>query len=378
MAEFLKDLCRKIAWSKLGCISYVGKDGHAVNLRHLVCNSQDGQWKLSEENLADEVSAVQSEHQIVHLCWNHTGNDLAIINIYGQISIFTIIIALNRLTVSRRHLIDPEDHLGAVVGYMWLNTEREVFARAFSISSMLTWQFPLYRPTVKQNGQWKFAVSQHKLMGPHNPSTNKSALVAVTRGGGIRILLQGQDMRWQDAKAEIDGISTSAELLTHAALCADKGKCSWVVTVWYLPSTDSTMLLATFSARKRLRFYRVGIDFQQMLFNTQHLTTIDYCAPLDQPVNSLPLSYSAAFQLSHLHLLPPGPETGQEHKAPLILAVFSQVPDHTQDLTAREELCSILARWQFCSRKPRLHSSFEQLMPKKTNSIFPGDLPVSL
>lgn len=61
-------------------------------------------------------------------------------------------------------------------------------------------------------------------MGPHNPSSNKSALVAVTRGGVIRLLLQGQDMRWQDTKAEIDGISTSAELLTHAAMCADKGK----------------------------------------------------------------------------------------------------------------------------------------------------------
>jgi hypothetical protein len=98
-----------------------------VNLRHLLCNPKDGRWKLSEEYVADEVSAVHSEHTIVHLSWNHMGNDLAIVDMYGQISVFTILIALNRLTVSRRCIIDPEDNLCALVGFTWLNTERMVF-----------------------------------------------------------------------------------------------------------------------------------------------------------------------------------------------------------------------------------------------------------
>lgn len=138
------------------------------------------------------------------------------------------------------------------------------------------------------------------------------------------------------------------------------------------------MLLAIHSADKRLRFYRVSIDFQQMLFNTQHLKTIDYCSPLDQPGSNSLLNYDASCQLSHLRILPPGPETrNREPEDPFILAVFSQIPDRTQDLTAREGLCSVLARWEFCSRKPTLHSSFEQLSPKRLNAIFPGDLPVS-
>ena len=139
LQRLLQFRCRKIAWSKLGCIAYVAKDGRAVNLRHLVCNSKDGRWNLSEENLADEASVVLSEHDIVHLSWNHTGNDLAFVDVYGQISIFTIVIALNRLTVSRRCIIDPEDNLGAVVGYLWLNTEREVLSRVPVTSMMLTW-----------------------------------------------------------------------------------------------------------------------------------------------------------------------------------------------------------------------------------------------
>ena len=94
-----------------------------------MCNPKDGQWILGEEYNADAVSAVHSENKIVHLSWNHTGNDLAVFDLYGQISVFTIVIALNRLTVLRRCLSDPEDNLGALVGYMWLNTERMVFSR---------------------------------------------------------------------------------------------------------------------------------------------------------------------------------------------------------------------------------------------------------
>lgn len=98
-------------------------------------------------------------------------------------------------------------------------------------------QLPLYRPAVKKDNKWNFVASQHKLMGPHNPSSNKSALVAITRGGTIRLLLQGQDMRWQDAKAELDSVSISSELLTHASMCADKGveifRCCMKILIGY-------------------------------------------------------------------------------------------------------------------------------------------------
>ena len=100
-----------------------------MNLRHLVCSPKDGQWKLSEEYNADAVTTVHSEHQIVHLSWNHTGNDLAVFDLYGQISVFTILIALNRVTLMRRCISDPEDNLGAVVGHIWLNSDRMVFSR---------------------------------------------------------------------------------------------------------------------------------------------------------------------------------------------------------------------------------------------------------
>lgn len=60
-------------------------------------------------------------------------------------------------------------------------------------------------------------------MGPQNPNPNKPALVVITRGGMIRLMFQGQDIRWHDLKTDLDSISVSSELLTHAAVCADKG-----------------------------------------------------------------------------------------------------------------------------------------------------------
>lgn len=84
-------------------------------------------------------------------------------------------------------------------------------------------QFPFYRPAFKRHNQWDFSASQHKAWGPYNPS-GKSALVAVTRGGTIRVVLQGADNRWHDTSAEVESILTSSDVLTHAALCGDKGK----------------------------------------------------------------------------------------------------------------------------------------------------------
>lgn len=108
-----------------------------MNLRHLLCDPQDGQWKLSENYLEEEVSTVHSDHQIVHLSWNPIGNDIAIVDVFGQISIFSIVIPLNRIYVSRKCAIDPEDHLSAVVGLKWLNTDRVVTPTVIPLKLML-------------------------------------------------------------------------------------------------------------------------------------------------------------------------------------------------------------------------------------------------
>lgn len=69
---------------------------------------------------------VHGDQQLAHLSWNHTGYDLAVVDVLGQISIFTLVTALNRLSLVRRCAVDPEDNLNAVIGLNWLNSERMV------------------------------------------------------------------------------------------------------------------------------------------------------------------------------------------------------------------------------------------------------------
>ena len=69
-------------------------------------------------------------------------------------------------------------------------------------------------------------MNQHETKGPYNPWATRvpfAAFLIVTRGGYLRLLYQGQDSLWQDVRYEIDDFSTSNDLLTHAALCGDKG-----------------------------------------------------------------------------------------------------------------------------------------------------------
>ena len=97
-----------------------------MNIQHLACSPQDGQWGLSAPSTADTVSTMHSEHQLVHLCWNHSGAELAITDVFGRISVFVIQSALNRIVATRRCKEDPEDSLCGVVGLMWLHTEKSV------------------------------------------------------------------------------------------------------------------------------------------------------------------------------------------------------------------------------------------------------------
>ena len=73
-----------------------------------------------------DVSNVHNEHQIVHISWSHTGNELAVIDLFGQISIYNVFLAINRLTAMRRCALDPEDNMSAVIGMMWVYSDRWV------------------------------------------------------------------------------------------------------------------------------------------------------------------------------------------------------------------------------------------------------------
>lgn len=123
-----KNLARKIVWSNNGCIAYISADGRNVILRHLFCDHQNGQWVMSKENVLEDALKTHSGSSLAHLSWSHSGTELAVIDVYGRISIYAVLAMppVNRLTTVRRFVADPEDNLSSVVGMMWLHNDKIV------------------------------------------------------------------------------------------------------------------------------------------------------------------------------------------------------------------------------------------------------------
>lgn len=92
----------------------------------------DGQWRMSGEYLADDVPTTHNKHRLVHLSWNHSGSELAILDVVGQVSVYAVINAINRLVLLRRCTPDSEDHLSAAVGMTWLHIDKPVKTNLFT------------------------------------------------------------------------------------------------------------------------------------------------------------------------------------------------------------------------------------------------------
>ena len=130
-----ESLFRRVDWSKSGAIAYISSDGYSVILQHLLCDPQDGQWKLSQQYVIDDAFTIQHQVDLVHVSWDHGGNVLAIIDAQGRMSIYAAFFTLNRMTIIRRCALDPEDDLGAVIGLMWLHADRPVGKKSSTLPS---------------------------------------------------------------------------------------------------------------------------------------------------------------------------------------------------------------------------------------------------
>ena len=145
------------------------------------------------------------------------------------------------------------------------------------------------------------------------------------------------------------------------------------------PSIDGGLLLATHAASKELRLYRVRVDFPNTRFQIRHLKTVHECSPQDQDTGRLSATPVVSCRLSHLEIIPAGPETHTRGPTnPFVLAVFSHAPGYYHEPNLQDEPFSILSRWEYRNSKPHLHPSFEQLLSKKPGAPPPTDLSVSL
>jgi mediator of RNA polymerase II transcription subunit 16 len=110
---------RKVAWSKNGCVAYVGPDGYSVNFRIFSRDIATGKWDLRRD-VPLAIPQARDDYPIVHLSWSHLGNDLVVVDAAGRVMIFSCAMALDRMHFSRADLAHPEAEVDGVVGIHWL------------------------------------------------------------------------------------------------------------------------------------------------------------------------------------------------------------------------------------------------------------------
>ncbi|KAL8869589.1 MAG: hypothetical protein Q9174_004164 [Haloplaca sp. 1 TL-2023] len=122
---------QKIAWSNQGCIATIARDGRSVILQSLYCDQLSGTWSLSDGDEAGIITATHAGQVLKHLSWNHSGTELAVSDTAGNTSVYSVLVAVNRCSVSKRCVLEAEDNLSAVVGLAWLHQDRSVSTKYY-------------------------------------------------------------------------------------------------------------------------------------------------------------------------------------------------------------------------------------------------------
>jgi len=203
---------RGIAWSKQGTIAAIGADGRSVDLYFLRVHPKDASWGLSEPTPFAQFGSNFQGGPIVHLAWAATGSpELAVVDSVGRISVLTFSMTLNRPYQLRAWDADPVDDLHAVVGSYWLpliplNKQYNV----------------VHGPALREPSCYRYETSPIHAFGPYHPNQAKSALLAVTTNGLLKLFFSQNNNRVQETAIELESITASNDLFTHASICSEK------------------------------------------------------------------------------------------------------------------------------------------------------------
>lgn len=357
----LSGCCQKIAWSRQGCIAYVSQDGLRVNIRHLRCQPSVGKWVLSDETSSLPVTEAHGGLPLVHLLWNETGSELAVLDSSGRLSIYTITTALNQIAGQRQATFDPDDDGNQVVGIMWLNAQRSVHA---------------FHQAAKRNGRWVYSPFRRRPVGPFHPA-NKPSLICVTRSGHIRLVYQNPDNKWAEISAELKNTGYSDKLLTHAAIVATPG---------------ASIIIATHSLCRRICLYRVLITWDPAHWdpsqNKPGLPPQPFPVPsfrfvhckVEMPCDVLSTNHNVGentdgfqpylYNLTRLEIIPGPLEIPAGSAAgPWIVAVFSSPLHAVPDEPGQQGPASVIVRWQLDTAPQALHPKFDEVVSKRNTNI---------
>ncbi|KAG9245029.1 mediator of RNA polymeras-like protein II transcription subunit 16 [Calycina marina] len=375
--------CQEIAWSKLGIVASITPDGCSVRLQNPRCNPVDGSWALGQA-LKDLEQIGSPDLPLKHLAWSPHGVELAVVDSVGRITILNITQTSNRPQTAKKAHEEMVDDLQRVVGCYWLNPAPSHANRPVQLSG----------PAVRDSSStpYRFETTAAPVLGPSHPNHNKSAFVCVSAGGCLKVIYplnpyinpqtgQHSPPVWREFHTELESISSSDDLITHAAICSDKPN------MFNPPNPTAKSggsigppLLITFATTsKQLRTVRALIDWNiQQKDNAKekpNSVTVEM-APFVKSKHIAATSWlpdaangdtsemdHTMLQLSKLEILPPSSDSsGRPALPPTIITIRSYLPPPN---IYNQEVRSIIDSWEVREKQLSIHPAFEQLGSKK-------------
>ncbi|KAF4455021.1 mediator of rna polymerase ii transcription subunit 16 [Fusarium austroafricanum] len=354
----IRGCCQTVAWSRTGTIANITPDGQNLELRFLRRSPEDGSWDLSDPTTCSFVKGLPTV-PIVHLVWAGTSSpDLAVIDADGRVTIVSFSISLNHPFVQRKWDADPTDDVHTIVGAYWLNVAPSNQQSSYNV---------MYGPATKHGTGYTYESSFVHAGGPSHPSPAKSALLTITTHGVLRMFWSQNTSRLEETTMELESISASDELITHASFASEK----------------KYLLLALATTSKQLKLIKIEIQWGQAsqadkatgrpagnlspALVEKHLATTNWLqgGPGDSNLDT------SMIELSHLEVMPSLIDnTGKNTTPPMVVTVRSRTPNEGSYQGSQ----SIVDRWEAVEQKQSLPSAYEQLGSRR-NSIS-SELPV--
>ncbi|KAF5021842.1 hypothetical protein F66182_6135 [Fusarium sp. NRRL 66182] len=370
----IRGCCQAVAWSRTGAIANITPDGQHVELRYLRRSPDDGSWELSEPTTCPFVQGAPTI-PIVHLVWAGTSSpDLAVIDAVGRVIIVSFSISLNHPFIQRKWDADPTDDIYTVVGAYWLSvapSAQQVSLGSALLPSCSDHRKPsynvMYGPATKYGNGYTYESSFVQAGGPSHPNPAKSALFTITTHGVLRMFWSNNNNRIEETTLELESVSASDELITHAAFASEKRH----------------LLLALATRSKQLRLIKIEIHWGQpsqadkapgrLTGNLspslveKHLAATNW---LQGGSGDSSLDTSIV-ELSHLEVLPSVIDnTGKNTTPPMVVTLRSRTPNEG----SYQLVQTIVDRWEAVEQQQDLQSAYEQLSNRR-NSVS-SELPI--
>jgi mediator of RNA polymerase II transcription subunit 16 len=212
-----------VTWSKIGAIASITPDGLELQIRFLRSQPDSGEWDLTEPTTCEIVRGT-IEEPLVHLEWAETNNpELAVFDSVGRITLLILTNIINQPFIMKRGDEDAVDGTHAIVGCHWL--QATVATGPGGDKATKPSYNTLFGPAEKtSSGGYHFNSSFLHAEGPSHPQPGRSALLTVTASGLLKVTWMQANNRPEETRLELESLSNSDELITHAAFASEKSK----------------------------------------------------------------------------------------------------------------------------------------------------------